>query len=122
MLREIALDLAKPVPMMRLVQGDVGSGKTLIAAGAALQAIGNGYQVAIMAPTEILAEQHWRNFRQWFEPLHISMEWLSGRTKGSKRATALARIASGEASLVIGTHALFQDDVAFRAPGPGDRG
>ena len=113
MLREIALDLAKPVPMMRLVQGDVGSGKTLIAAGAALQAIGNGYQVAIMAPTEILAEQHWRNFCQWFEPLDISMEWLSGRTKGSKRANALARIASGEASLVIGTHALFQDDVAF---------
>ncbi len=112
-LAEIAPDLAKPVPMMRLVQGDVGSGKTLIAAGAALQAIGNGYQVAIMAPTEILAEQHWRNFCQWFEPLDISMEWLSGRTKGSKRATALARIASGEASLVIGTHALFQDDVAF---------
>ncbi len=112
-LQEIASDLAKPVPMMRLVQGDVGSGKTLIAAGAALQAIGNGYQVAIMAPTEILAEQHWRNFCQWFEPLNISMEWLSGRIKGSKRTNALARIASGEASLVIGTHALFQDEVAF---------
>ena len=112
-LQEIATDLAKPVPMMRLVQGDVGSGKTLIAAGAALQAIGNGYQVAIMAPTEILAEQHWRNFRQWFEPLDISMEWLSGRTKGTKRTNALARTASGAASLVIGTHALFQDDVVF---------
>ncbi len=112
-LREIALDLAKPVPMMRLVQGDVGAGKTLIAAGAALQAISNGYQVAIMAPTEILAEQHWRSFGQWFAPLAISMEWLSGRSKGSKRAKALARMASGEASLVIGTHALFQDDVAF---------
>ena len=112
-LHEIAIDLGKPVPMMRLVQGDVGSGKTLIAAGAALQAIGNGYQVAIMAPTEILAEQHWHNFCQWFEPLNITMEWLSGRTKGSKRASALGRIASGEASLVIGTHALFQNDVVF---------
>jgi len=112
-LREIATDLAKPVPMMRLVQGDVGSGKTLVAAGAALQAIGNGYQVAIMAPTEILAEQHWRNFCQWFEPLGISMAWLSGRIKGRKRAHALEQIASGAASLVIGTHALFQDEVAF---------
>jgi ATP-dependent DNA helicase RecG len=112
-LGDIAADLAKPVPMMRLVQGDVGSGKTLVAAGAALQAIGNGFQVAIMAPTEILAEQHWRTFCQWFEPLDITMEWLSGRSKGNKRGSALARIASGEASLVIGTHALFQDDVAF---------
>jgi ATP-dependent DNA helicase RecG len=110
---EIAADLAKPVPMMRLVQGDVGSGKTLVAAGAALQAVGNRFQVAIMAPTEILAEQHWRTFSQWFEPLGITMEWLSGRSKGNKRASALARIASGEASLVIGTHALFQADVAF---------
>jgi ATP-dependent DNA helicase RecG len=112
-LDEIAADLARPVPMMRLVQGDVGSGKTLVAAGAALQAISNGYQVAIMAPTEILAEQHWRSFSEWFEPLGIGMEWLSGRSKGSRRATALARIAGGEASLVIGTHALFQEDVAF---------
>jgi ATP-dependent DNA helicase RecG len=112
-LDQIATDLAKPVPMMRLVQGDVGSGKTLVAAGAALQAIGNGFQVAIMAPTEILAEQHWRTFSQWFEPLNITMEWLSGRSKGNKRASALERIAYGEASLVIGTHALFQDDVTF---------
>ena len=112
-LQEIAIDLAKPVPMLRLIQGDVGSGKTLVAAGAALQAINNGYQVAIMAPTEILAEQHWRNFYQWFEPLDITMEWLSGRTKGNKRVSALGRIASSDASLVIGTHALFQDDVAF---------
>ena len=102
---------------MRLVQGDVGSGKTLVAAGAALQAISNGYQVAIMAPTEILAEQHWRNFCQWFEPFNITMEWLSGRTKGNKRLTALGRIASGDASLVIGTHALFQDNVAFACLG-----
>jgi ATP-dependent DNA helicase RecG len=112
-LREIERDLARPVPMMRLVQGDVGSGKTLVAAGAALQAIVNGYQVAIMAPTEILAEQHWRSFVRWFEPLGITMEWLSGRSKGKLRATALQRIASGNASLVIGTHALFQEDVVF---------
>ena len=112
-LAEIAADLARPVPMLRLVQGDVGSGKTLVAAGAALQAIANGYQVAIMAPTEILAEQHWGNFSNWFQPLSIPMEWLSGRTKGKKREAALARIASGEAGLVIGTHALFQQDVAF---------
>ena len=112
-LNEIAVDLARTVPMMRLVQGDVGSGKTLVAAGAALQAINAGFQVAIMAPTEILAEQHWQSFSQWFEPLGIDMEWLSGRSKGNKRANALARLMSGEASLVIGTHALFQDDVAF---------
>jgi ATP-dependent DNA helicase RecG len=112
-LQEIASDLAKAVPMMRLVQGDVGSGKTLVAAGAALQAIENGYQVALMAPTEILAEQHWRTFCQWFEPLGITMEWLSGRSKGKKRAGALARMGTGEASLIIGTHALFQEDVAF---------
>ena len=112
-LSEIAADLAKPSPMMRLVQGDVGSGKTLVAAGAALQAIANGYQVALMAPTEILAEQHRHNFQQWFEPLGIAMEWLSGRSKGTRRTSALARIVSGEASLVIGTHALFQNDVEF---------
>jgi len=112
-LREISADLARPLPMLRLVQGDVGSGKTLVAAGAALQAIANGYQVALMAPTEILAEQHWHNFHQWFEPLGVGMEWLSGRTKGAKRAGALARIASGETALVIGTHALFQADVSF---------
>jgi ATP-dependent DNA helicase RecG len=112
-LADIAADLARPVPMLRLVQGDVGSGKTLVAAGAALQAIANGYQVALMAPTELLAEQHWQNFQQWFKPLNITMEWLSGRTKGTKRKDALCRIAAGEASLVIGTHALFQADVEF---------
>jgi ATP-dependent DNA helicase RecG len=112
-LGEISADLQQPVPMLRLVQGDVGSGKTLVAAGAALHALGNGYQVAIMAPTELLAEQHWRNFSEWFEPLGISMEWLTGRIKGKARAGALARIAGGDAGLVIGTHALFQDDVAF---------
>ena len=116
-LAEIAADLARPVPMLRLVQGDVGSGKTLVAAGAALQAFANGYQVAIMAPTEILAEQHWASFSNWFQPLSIDMEWLSGRTKGKKREAALQRIAGGEAALVIGTHALFQQDVAFHRLG-----
>lgn len=114
---EIGADLGKPVPMLRLVQGDVGSGKTLVAAGAALQAIANGYQVAIMAPTEILAEQHWASFSNWFRPLSVAMEWLSGRTKGKKREAALLRIATGEAALVIGTHALFQQDVAFNRLG-----
>jgi len=112
-LDEITADLTRPVPMLRLVQGDVGSGKTLVAAGAALQAIASGYQVAIMAPTEILAEQHWHSFNTWFQPRGIAMEWLSGRTKGRKREAALQRIAAGEAALVIGTHALFQQDVAF---------
>jgi ATP-dependent DNA helicase RecG len=112
-MKEIAADLARPYPMLRLLQGDVGSGKTLVAAVAALQSIANGYQVAIMAPTEILAEQHWQSFAGWFRPLAVTMEWLSGRSKGKKRAEALERIASGEAALVIGTHALFQQDVAF---------
>lgn len=116
-LAEISADLARPIPMLRLVQGDVGSGKTLVAAGAALQAIASGFQVAIMAPTEILAEQHWASFSNWFQPLSITMEWLSGRTKGKKREAALARIASAEASLVIGTHALFQHDVVFQRLG-----
>ena len=110
---EIAADLAQPCPMLRLVQGDVGSGKTLVAAVAALQAIANDSQVAIMAPTELLAEQHWTNFNGWFQPLGITLEWLSGRIRGRKREAALARIVSGEAALVIGTHALFQQDVAF---------
>ncbi len=116
-INEIAADLARPLPMLRLVQGDVGSGKTLVAAAAALQAIANGSQVAIMAPTEILAEQHLHNFRGWFEHLPVELEWLSGRTKGKKRAAALERIGSGTAALVIGTHALFQDDVAFHQLG-----
>ncbi len=116
-LAEIAADLARPCPMLRLVQGDVGSGKTLVAAGAALQAVANGYQVAIMAPTEILAEQHWHNFSGWFEPLGIELAWLSGRSKGKKRAATLARIAAGDAAVVIGTHALFQEDVQFRQLG-----
>jgi ATP-dependent DNA helicase RecG len=110
---EIRQDLSQPVPMLRLVQGDVGSGKTVVAALAALQTIGAGAQVALMAPTEILAEQHYQNFRGWLEPLGIRVAWLSGKVKGKARETALAEVGSGEASVVIGTHALFQDDVNF---------
>jgi ATP-dependent DNA helicase RecG len=112
-IREIAADLLNPWPMHRLLQGDVGSGKTLVAACAALQAVSNGYQVAIMAPTEILAEQHWQNFLAWFEPLGIAVAWLAGKLKGKKREQALEGISSGEAALTVGTHALFQADVSF---------
>ena len=110
---EIRADLAKNIPMMRLVQGDVGSGKTLVAALAALAAIGEGYQVALMAPTEILAEQHAINFQKWFEPLQINVGWLAGKTKAKARRVALENIANGNMQLVIGTHALFQDEVIF---------
>ncbi|WP_150912275.1 ATP-dependent DNA helicase RecG [Marinobacter halotolerans] len=110
---EIRQDLSQPVPMLRLVQGDVGSGKTVVAALAALQTIGAGAQVALMAPTEILAEQHYQNFRGWLEPLGIRLAWLSGKVKGKAREAALADVGSGEAAVVIGTHALFQDDVNF---------
>ncbi|WOJ97485.1 ATP-dependent DNA helicase RecG [Congregibacter brevis] len=110
---EITDDLASEKPMLRLVQGDVGSGKTVVAAAAALIAIASGYQVAVMAPTELLAEQHRRNFAGWFAELDISQMWLAGSVKGKNREQALAAIQSGEASLVIGTHALFQDGVEF---------
>lgn len=112
-LAEIRQDLSQPLPMLRLVQGDVGSGKTVVAALAALQAVSAGAQAALMAPTEILAEQHYANFRAWLEPLGIELAWLSGKVKGKPRTATLARVASGEAAMVIGTHALFQDDVAF---------
>ncbi|QIL90801.1 ATP-dependent DNA helicase RecG [Microbulbifer sp. SH-1] len=111
--KEIADDLARSVPMMRLLQGDVGSGKTLVAARAALQAIGAGYQCAVMAPTEILAEQHRINFCGWLEPLGITVAWLTGSMKVSERRAQLAAIATGDAQLVVGTHALFQDGVEF---------
>lgn len=111
--KDIRQDLAKTLPMMRLVQGDVGSGKTLVAALAALTAIGQGYQVALMAPTEILAEQHAINFQKWFEPLGINVGWLAGKTKAKARRIALENIASGNMQLVIGTHALFQEEVTF---------
>ncbi|GAA0786554.1 ATP-dependent DNA helicase RecG [Shewanella aestuarii] len=110
---EIRQDLHQAHPMMRLVQGDVGSGKTLVAAMAALQAIENGYQVAMMAPTELLAEQHATNFAQWFEPLGLKVAWLAGKLKGKARSQSLTDIASGAAQMVIGTHAIFQEAVQF---------
>ncbi|WP_218642650.1 ATP-dependent DNA helicase RecG [Colwellia sp. UCD-KL20] len=111
---EIRKDLANSTPMMRLVQGDVGSGKTLVAALAALTALGEGFQVALMAPTEILAEQHAINFEKWFAPLNISVGWLAGKTKAKARRLALENMANGNMQLVIGTHALFQEDVVFK--------
>ncbi len=111
---DIAKDMAATSPMLRLVQGDVGSGKTLVAAIAALRAIDAGYQVALMAPTELLAEQHLRNFNHWFGPLSVSVSWLSGKVKGKARLEALSTIESGTAQLVIGTHALFQEGVKFK--------
>ncbi|BBP80504.1 MULTISPECIES: ATP-dependent DNA helicase RecG [Pseudomonas] len=110
---EIAYDLAQPEPMLRLVQGDVGAGKTVVAALAALQALEAGYQVALMAPTEILAEQHFLNFSKWLQPLGIEVAWLAGKLKGKARAAALEQIAAG-APMVVGTHALFQDEVQFK--------
>jgi len=115
-IEEIGADLCKPIPMLRLLQGDVGAGKTLVAASVALQAIHNGYQVAIMAPTELLAEQHLRNFQQWFQDQH-QIAWLSGKVKGKVRQSTLTAIASGEAAIVVGTHALFQQEVEFHLLG-----
>ncbi|WP_413743015.1 ATP-dependent DNA helicase RecG [Sodalis sp. RH15] len=110
---EIEQDLAQPVPMMRLVQGDVGSGKTLVAALAALRAIGEGKQVALMAPTELLAEQHAMTFRAWFEPLGIEVGWLAGKQKGKARQAQQDAIAQGSVGMVVGTHAIFQEQVQF---------
>jgi ATP-dependent DNA helicase RecG len=110
---EISRDIARPHPMQRLLLGDVGSGKTIVAALAALQAIENGYQVALMAPTEILAEQHYLKLRDWLEPLGIAPVWLSGSLKKKEKQLAAERIASGETLLAIGTHALFQEQVGF---------
>lgn len=114
---EIANDMQQRLPMLRLLQGDVGSGKTVVAALAALQAAGSHYQAAIMAPTEILAEQHYRNFTAWLAPLGIEVSWLSGKIKGNQRKAALASIADGSATIAVGTHALFQDDVRFNRLG-----
>ncbi len=110
---EITADLENPYPMLRLVQGDVGSGKTLVAALAACDLLEAGYQVALMAPTEILAEQHLQNLTAWFEPLDIQVGWLTGKLKGKARLQTQEAIADGSVQLVIGTHALFQDDVHF---------
>jgi len=112
-LNEIRADIAMPYPMQRLLQGDVGSGKTVVAALAAAQAIDNGYQTALMAPTEILAEQHFRKIAGWMEPLGIQVAWLTGSLKKREKEEARARIESGEAQLIIGTHALIQHDVEF---------
>ncbi|MFW7523653.1 ATP-dependent DNA helicase RecG [Vibrio ostreicida] len=111
--REIEQDLSKPHPMMRLVQGDVGSGKTLVAAMAAIRALEHGHQVALMAPTELLAEQHALTFSQWLEPMGLNVGWLAGKLKGKAKQSELAKIASGEAQMVVGTHALFQEHVTF---------
>lgn len=111
--KEIAADLKQNKPMLRLVQGDVGAGKTLVAGVAACHALEEGWQVALMAPTEILAEQHYLNFKKWFEPLGLTVSWLSGKQKGKARESAEQLIKGGAANLVVGTHALFQDNVAF---------
>jgi len=114
---ELAADMAQPQPMLRLVQGDVGSGKTFVAAQATLDTIAAGYQVAFMAPTELLAEQHHANLAGWFDELGLSVAWLSGRIKGKARQAVLEQLAHGQAQVVVGTHALFQDDVVFQRLG-----
>jgi len=116
-LEEIRHDLQESFPMQRLLQGDVGSGKTVVAALAAAQAIDSGFQAVLMAPTEILADQHFRKIAAWMEPLGVQVAWLTGSLKKKEKAEANARIESGEARLVIGTHALIQDNVQFRKLG-----
>jgi len=114
---EIERDLTQAHPMQRLLQGDVGSGKTIVACMAALQCVENGWQVALMAPTEILAEQHYRKMLSWLQPLDIKIAWLTGSQNKKDRDAALESIASGEAKLVVGTHALFQEAVRFKSLG-----
>lgn len=113
-IKTVFSDLSNPYPMLRLVQGDVGSGKTLVAIAGCLQAIESGYQAVMMAPTEILAEQHLRNFSKWLEPLGVRLAWLSGKLTASKANEMKALIASGTANAIIGTHALFQQGVEFK--------
>ena len=114
---EIERDLAQPHPMQRLLQGDVGSGKTIVAALAALQAVENGAQVGVLAPTEILAEQHYRKFSEWLTPLGVSVSWVAGGLRKREKAAALAAIADGTTQVAVGTHALFQEEVRFHALG-----
>lgn len=114
---EISHDLTQLHPMQRLLQGDVGSGKTIVACMAALQAIEHGWQVALMAPTEILAEQHFKKFEMWLKPLNINIAWLTGSQSKKERELALGNISNGHAQLAIGTHALFQDAVIFKKLG-----
>jgi len=111
--QDINFDLENNYPMQRLVQGDVGSGKTVVAALAMLKAIESGYQAAIMAPTELLAEQHFQNFKSWLEPLGINVVWLSGKLKVAAKREAIEKIGSSEGQVVVGTHALFQEGVEF---------
>ena len=111
--KQIRDDLKKPSPMLRLVQGDVGSGKTVVAAMAAMLAVEAGKQAALAAPTELLAEQHLVNLRQWLEPLGLRVAWLAGKVTGKARTEVLAQVASGEAQVVVGTHALMQEAVVF---------
>ena len=112
-LREIGADLRDDRPMMRLVQGDVGSGKTVVAAAAAARVVDSDWQTVIMAPTELLAEQHFRSFLAWFEPLGVKVSLLTGRMPAAARRQAIAELASGEAAIAVGTHALFQSGVEF---------
>ena len=110
---EIGFDLSRSYPMNRLLQGDVGSGKTVVAALAAARVLDHGYQAAVMAPTEILAEQHYLKMKEWFEPLGVRIAWLSGSLKAKEKRLAQEMIESGEAQLIIGTHALIQENVRF---------
>ena len=112
-MKDITTDMATSIPMLRLVQGDVGAGKTLVAAGAAGYALDSGWQVAVMAPTEILAEQHLVNFKQWFEPLGIGVGWLAGKQTAKQRREALEAVSENTVQIVVGTHALFQEQVQF---------
>jgi len=112
-LLDVLNDMGTEEPMLRLIQGDVGSGKTIVAALAAAQVVECGYQVAMMAPTEILAEQHMLNFSEWFEPLGIGVGWLTGKLRAAQRRSAIEAIAMGQQQIVVGTHALFQKDVTF---------
>ena len=116
-INDILTDLQKPAPMNRLVQGDVGSGKTVVAVVAILAAIQSGYQAALMAPTEVLAEQHYRKLVEWFNLLHLPVELLTGSTKASKRKQIHAQLATGELPLLVGTHALIEDPVQFQKLG-----
>lgn len=110
---EIARDLAEPHPMQRLLQGDVGSGKTVVAALAMLRAVEAGHQAALMAPTEILAEQHWRKLATWLAPLGLEVAWLSGSQKKKDKLAVMAKVGAGETALVVGTHALIEENVEF---------
>ncbi|WP_227430913.1 ATP-dependent DNA helicase RecG [Psychrobacter sp. I-STPA6b] len=112
-IQEITADMATSIPMLRLVQGDVGAGKTLVAALSACYALDSGWQVAVMAPTEILAEQHFLNFKAWFEPLGLKVGWLAGKQTAKQRREALSAVVDNEVQVVVGTHALFQDAVQF---------